>query len=63
MERVHSNPETPPLRAILPRSCTTHTFEDKLTAIRAAQAAGLTVCSGGIVGMGETPEDRIEIWP
>ena len=36
-------------------------FEDKLTAIRAAQAAGLTVCSGGIVGMGETPEDRIDM--
>ena len=31
----------------------THTFDQKLAAIKAAQAAGLTVCSGGIVGMGE----------
>ena len=59
VERVHNNLETS--RCYFPQVCTTHTFEDKLTAIRAAQAAGLTVCSGGIVGMGETPEDRIDM--
>ena len=59
VERVHNNLETS--RRYFPQVCTTHTFEDKLTAIRAAQAAGLTVCSGGIVGMGETPEDRIDM--
>ena len=41
--------------------CTTHTFDQKLAAIKAAQAAGLTVCSGGIVGMGETPEDQVDM--
>ena len=59
VERVHNNLETS--RCYFPQVCTTHTFEDKLTAIRAAQAAGLTVCCGGIVGMGETPEDRIDM--
>ena len=41
--------------------CTTHTFDPQLAAIKAAQAAGLTVCSGGIVGMGETPEDQVDM--
>ena len=41
--------------------CTTHTYEDKIGAIKAAQAAGLTVCSGGIMGLGETVEDRIDM--
>ena len=51
VERVHNNLETS--RCYFPQVCTTHTFEDKLTAIRAAQAAGLTVCSGGIVDGGD----------
>ena len=41
--------------------CTTHTFDDKVQAIRAAQAAGLSICSGGIMGLGETAEDRIDM--
>ena len=41
--------------------CTTHTYDDKIAAIRAAQKAGLTVCSGGIIGLGETMEDRIDM--
>ena len=41
--------------------CTTHTFDDKVAAIRAAQDAGLNVCSGGIMGLGETAEDRIDM--
>ena len=49
--RVHNNLETS--RRNFPNVCTTHTFEDKISAIRAAQAAGLSVCSGGILGMGE----------
>jgi len=57
--RVHNNLETS--RRNFPNVCTTHTFDDKLAAIRAAKAAGLTVCSGGIMGMGETPEDRIDM--
>lgn len=57
--RVHNNLETS--RRNFPNVCTTHTFEDKIQAIRAAQAAGLSVCSGGIMGLGETPEDRIDM--
>ena len=57
--RVHNNLETS--RRFFPQVCTTHTYEDKIAAIRAAQAAGLTVCSGGIMGLGETAEDRIEM--
>ena len=37
----------------------TRTFDDRLATIRAVRAAGLEVCTGGIVGMGEKPEDRI----
>ena len=57
--RVHNNLETS--RRYFPRICTTHTFDDKVQAIRAAQTAGLSVCSGGIMGLGETPEDRIDM--
>ena len=57
--RVHNNLETS--RRNFPNVCTTHTFEDKVQAIRAAQAAGLSVCSGGIMGLGETAEDRIDM--
>ena len=57
--RVHNNLETSSRN--FPNVCTTHTFEDKVRTIRAAQAAGLSVCSGGIIGMGETVEDRIDM--
>lgn len=57
--RVHNNLETS--RRNFPNICTTHTFDDKTEAIRAAQAAGLSVCSGGIMGLGETVEDRIDM--
>lgn len=59
VERIHNNLETS--RRYFPEVCTTHTFADKIKAIRAAQAAGLTVCSGGIMGLGETEEDRIDM--
>lgn len=57
--RVHNNLETS--RRNFPNICTTHTFDDKVAAIRAAQRSGLTVCSGGIMGLGETVEDRIDM--
>ncbi|MDO5397012.1 MAG: biotin synthase BioB [bacterium] len=59
LERVHNNLETS--RRFFPEVCTTHTFDDKLAAVRAARSAGLTVCSGGIMGLGEAPEDRIDM--
>lgn len=59
VSRVHNNLETS--RSYFSKVCTTHTFDDKVQAIRAAQSAGLTVCSGGIIGLGETPQDRIDL--
>lgn len=57
--RVHNNLETSMRN--FSHVCTTHTFDDKVQAIRNAQAAGLSVCSGGIMGLGETVEDRIDM--
>lgn len=57
--RVHNNLETS--RNNFPNVCTTHTFDDKTAAIKAAMAAGLSVCSGGIMGLGETKEDRVDM--
>ena len=57
--RVHNNLETS--RRNFPNVCTTHTFDDKVAAIKAAKSAGLSVCSGGIMGLGETVEDRIDM--
>lgn len=59
VSRYHNNLETS--RRYFPAVCSTHTFDQKLETIRAAQAAGLQVCSGGIIGMGETPADRIDL--
>jgi biotin synthase len=39
----------------------THTFEDRLQTIRSVQAAGMGVCCGGIIGMGESEEDRLRM--
>lgn len=57
--RYHCNMETS--RAFFPTLCTTHTPDDKVATIRAAQRAGMQVCSGGIIGMGESMEDRIDL--
>ncbi len=55
----HNNIETS--KNYFPQICTTHTFEDKIANIKRAQKAGLFVCSGGIIGMGETFNDRIDM--
>lgn len=59
VSRIHNNIETSERN--FPNICTTHSFKDKLEAISAAQRAGLSVCSGGIMGLGETIEDRIDM--
>ena len=41
--------------------CSTHTFQDRLATIRNARAAGLEICSGGIVGMGEADDDLVDL--
>lgn len=44
-----------------PEIVTTHTFDDRLNTIRAVQQAGMDVCCGGIIGMGETVLDRLKM--
>ena len=44
-----------------PKVCTTHTYEDRLATIGYLKNAGIKICSGGIMGMGETREDRCEM--
>ncbi len=41
--------------------CTTHTYQDRLSTVKAVQAAGLTTCSGGIFGMGESDDDIVSL--
>lgn len=55
----HHNIETS--RRFFPMICTTHTYEDKLKTLKMVQAEGMKVCSGGIIGMGENWEDRIDM--
>ena len=43
------------------RICTTHDYRDRLATLEAARGAGLEVCSGVIVGMGEPPEDVVQV--
>jgi biotin synthase len=59
LHRYHHNIETS--RDYFPRICTTHTFGERLEVLRGAASLGLSVCSGGIIGMGETMEDRINM--
>ena len=48
-------------RRFFPSQCTTHTYEDRLRTLRCLKAAGIRVCSGGVLGLGETREDRIDL--
>ncbi len=59
LHRYHHNIETS--RSYFPRICTTHTFDERLEVLNNARSLGLSACSGGILGMGETMEDRIHM--
>lgn len=55
----HHNLETSP--DFYPEICTTHSFEERIETIKNVQKAGLDICSGGIIGLGESREDRIKM--
>lgn len=55
----HHNIETS--RRNFPNICTTHTYEQKIEMLKMVKAEGMCACSGGIIGMGETWEDRIDM--
>lgn len=55
----HHNLETS--RSYFTQICDTHTYEDKIDTIRNVIDAGLPICSGGIIGLGETMKDRIDM--
>ena len=57
--RFHHNLET--AASFFPRICTTHSFAERVATIEAAQAAGLSVCAGGIFGLGESLAQRWEM--
>lgn len=60
VSRYHNNLESS--RRNFPSVCTTHTYDQKIQTIKWAMEAGLEVCSGGIMGLGETMEDRIDMF-
>lgn len=59
LHRYHHNLESS--RNFFPEVCSTHTYEDKLKTIRAVKSAGLSLCSGGIFGLGERWVDRVDM--
>jgi biotin synthase len=58
-DRVNHNLNTS--EQFYPRICTTHRYQDRLETLQAVRAAGMEICSGGIVGMGEEDEDVVEL--
>ncbi len=59
LTRYHHNIETSP--SFYAKIVSTHSFDQRVTTIEAAKDVGLQVCSGGIIGMGETFEDRVDM--
>lgn len=57
--RIHCNIETS--ENFFPSICTTHTYKMKVEMVRLAKSMGFSVCSGGIIGMGESLVDRIQL--
>lgn len=59
LDRYHHNLET--ARSFFPNICTTHSYEEDIETLHTARSAGLKICSGGIMGLGESWDQRIEL--
>ena len=59
LTRFHHNLET--AESYFPEVCTTHTYQDRIDQVRFAKDVGFSICSGGIFGIGETIEHRIDL--
>ncbi|MGB6986388.1 MAG: biotin synthase BioB [Candidatus Aquilonibacter sp.] len=58
VDKVNHNLETS--QRYFPYVCTTHTFDERMATLQLVRGAGLEVCCGGIIGMGETTDDRVD---
>lgn len=58
LDRYNHNLET--AQSYFPKICTTHTYADRIKTIRLVKKAGIEICCGGIIGLGETESQRIE---
>ncbi len=58
VDKVNHNLETS--KRYFPYVCTTHTFDERMATLQLVRGAGLEVCCGGIIGMGETTDDRVD---
>jgi biotin synthase len=59
VQRIHHNLETS--RAFFPRICSTHSYDERIENVKRAQNAGFEVCCGGLFGLGESWDDRIDM--
>ncbi len=59
VDRVNHNVNTSP--EYYEKICTTHTYQDRIDTLQAVKGAGLELCSGGIIGMGEAPDDVVRM--
>ncbi len=59
VERINHNLNTS--RRHYPKICSTHTYEDRVETVQNVKSAGLSSCCGGIIGMGETDDDIMEM--
>jgi biotin synthase len=59
VDRYNHNLETS--ARFFPKICSTHSYADRLATVKAVKSAGLELCCGGLIGMGETLEDRVDL--
>jgi biotin synthase len=59
LKRLHHNLEA--AESYFPNVCTTHSYQERIKTVKLAKENGMEVCSGGIFGLGETPQQRVEL--